>query len=99
MITVIPRETKVSKLAVKASKKAAKLTFTKPTTNSKIQIQYSTKKNFKSKSTKTINKAGSYTLKKLKSKKTYYFRVRYKLTVEGKAYYRAWSSTKKTKVK
>lgn len=60
-------------------------------------IQYSNKKNFKVKKSRTISK-NSYTIRKLKKKKTYYIRVRaYKLSGKKKVY-GAWSKVKKVKV-
>jgi hypothetical protein len=59
------------------------------------QIQYSTKKSFKGKKSKTVY-GRKCTIKKLKKGKTYYFRVR------GYAYgagYGKWSSKKKVKIK
>lgn len=60
------------------------------------QIQYSTKKNFSSKTTKTITKKSSTsaTYKKLKGKKKYYVRIRSYKTVSGTKYYSSWSSAK-----
>ncbi|MFR8616964.1 MAG: fibronectin type III domain-containing protein [Anaerostipes hadrus] len=51
--------------------------------------------------TKTIskNKTTSYTIKKLKKKKTYYVRIRTYKKVSGKTYYSEWSSMKKVKIK
>ena len=66
------------------------------------QIQYSTSKKFaKGNKTKTIskNKTTSYTIKKLKKKKTYYVRIRTYKKVSGKTYYSGWSSVKKVKIK
>ena len=69
------------------------------------QIQYSTSSKFKSgNKTTCINKKNTTkTIKKLKSKKWYYVRVRtYKqVTVDGKKqwYYSNWSNTKSIKVK
>ncbi|MFR8616242.1 MAG: fibronectin type III domain-containing protein [Anaerostipes hadrus] len=47
--------------------------------------------------TKTIskNKTTSYTIKKLKKKKTYYVRIRTYKKASGKTYYSGWSSVKK----
>ena len=49
--------------------------------------------------TTTTGKTSSTTLKKLKSKKTYYVRVRAYKELNGKKVYSAWSSVKKIKVK
>lgn len=74
------------------------LKFKKVSGAKDYQIQYSTKKSFKGKKAKTTSKI-SYTIKKLKKKKTYYIRVRaYKLNGKKKVY-GAWSKVKKVKVK
>lgn len=99
--TINPKGTKLS--SVKAAKKKAVVKWKKQTKNTKgYQIQYSTKKNFKSGlKTKTVkgNKKTSLTLKGLKSKKTYYVRVRTYQDVKGGKCYSAWSKAKKVKVK
>ncbi len=63
------------------------------------QIQYSTSKKFTKKTTKTVKVKGakktSATVKKLKSKKKYYVRIR---TYKGKKY-SSWSKVKSVKVK
>ena len=62
------------------------------------QIQYSLKKNFARAKKKTTSKT-QIILKGLKSKKTYYVRIRaYRKTGNGKQY-GSWSKTKKIKVK
>ena len=65
------------------------------------QIQYSTSKNFKGAKTQTItkNKKTSCIIKKLKSKKKYYVRVRTYKKVKGKKYYSKWSKVKSVKTK
>lgn len=68
----------------------------------KIQVQYSTDKTFTSADTKTKFASKSKTslkIKKLKSKKTYYFRVRAYKVIDGKVHVSKWSKTKKAKVK
>ncbi len=96
-----PKGTKISK--VKGAKKKATVTWKKQTKYTKgYQVQYSTSKNFKSGvKTKTVNgsKKTSLTLKKLKSKKTYYVRIRTFQKVSGGKCYSSWSSVKKVKVK
>ncbi|SDB50621.1 Ig-like domain-containing protein [Butyrivibrio sp. INlla16] len=64
------------------------------------EIQYSTNKNLKNAKTKKV-KAGkqSVTIKKLKSKKTYYVRVRAYSTETGDIIYSKWSAKKKVKTK
>ena len=65
-------------------------------------IQYSTDKNFKKNVKKVTigkNKTASTTIKKLKSKKTYYVRVASYKKVSGKTYTGTYSNVKKIKVK
>ena len=65
------------------------------------QVQYSLKKSFASKKTVTVTKVATTkaVIRKLKSKKTYYVRIRTYKTVKGKKYYSAWSKAKAVKVK
>lgn len=65
------------------------------------QIQYSTSSKFSGAKTVTVNKntAVSKKITKLKSKKTYYVRVRTYKTIGKTKYYSAWSSTMSGKTK
>lgn len=65
------------------------------------QIQYSLKKNFKTKKTIRVKKAKKtkYVLKKLKKGRTYYFKIRAYKMVRGQTVYSSWSSKKKIKIK
>ena len=67
------------------------------------QVAYSTSKKFVKKATKTklIKKAKTVktTLKKLKSGKKYFIRIRAYRTVKGKKVYGAWSKVMNVKVK
>ncbi len=65
------------------------------------EVQYSTSKKLKSAKTVSVKKGQTVklTLKKLKSKKKYYVRVRAFRTVGGKKFYGAWSTVKNLKVK
>lgn len=66
------------------------------------QIQYATKKNFKSGAKKLTVKGASKktkTIKKLKSKQKYYIRIRSYGTEKGKKVYSAWSAVRSVKVK
>ena len=99
--SINPKATTVSK--VKAGKKSFVATWKKQATQTTgYELQYSLKKNFKS-GNKTVNiKKNSTvktTVKKLKSKKTYYARIRTYKTVSGKKYYSSWSKAKAVKVK
>lgn len=91
-----PKATAVSKL--NAGKKQFKVTWKKVSGVTGYQIQYSTDKKFK-KGNKTVKIKGakktSATVKKLKSKKKYYVRIR---TYKGNKY-SSWSKVKTVKVK
>lgn len=64
------------------------------------QLSYSTSKKFKKAKTKVLKAASSsVTIKKLKSKKTYYVRLRAFNKSGSKKVYGAWSKTVKIKVK
>ncbi len=102
------KKTKILKL--KSSKKKTLAVTWKKATKSpvKYQVQYSTDKKFKKgvktatiKVTKKLSHKSSLstTVKKLKSKKTYYVRVRAKYSIAGKTYNGPWTATKKVKVK
>lgn len=95
-----PKPTTLKKLTAKND--AFKVEWNKKTTQSTgYQIRYSTSKSFSSYKDVLIEKdtTTSKTVSKLKSKKTYYVKVRtYKVT-NGKKYYSAWSSVKSVKTK
>ena len=98
--TVSVKTTKL-KSAKNAKGKKLVVKWKKNTAGNGYQIQYSTSKKFaKGNKTKTIskNKTTSYTIKKLKKKKTYYVRIRTYKKVSGKTYYSGWSSVKKVKI-
>ena len=66
------------------------------------QIQYSLKKNFKSKAKKVFVKGAGKTrrvIKKLKSRKKYYVRIRTYKKIGKATYYSPWSKKKSVKVK
>lgn len=101
-----PAKVTVKKTTLKSAKnaKGKKLVvkWKKNTAGNGYQIQYSTSKKFaKGNKTKTIskNKTTSYTIKKLKKKKTYYVRIRTYKKVSEKTYYSELSSVKKVKIK
>lgn len=99
-----PKATSTNK--PKAGKKQISVSWKKSSNAAGYEIQYSTDKNFK-KGNKSVTVKGknstSTTLKDLKSKKTYYVRVRsYKtVKVKGKAtkVYSSWSKVKTVKTK
>lgn len=85
--------------SLKKGKKKVKVKIKKVSGAKGYQIQYSTKKSFKGKKSVYVT-SRTKTIKKLKSKKTYYFRVRaYKLNGKKKVYSKKWSKVKKVKVK
>ena len=98
---------KVNGLKVKPKKKKAIVTWKTNTKASGYVIQYSMKKNFKKAKVKKIKKAKTKktTIKKLKSKKKYYFRiapytkVKDPITGEVSTVQGKWSKAKKVKIK
>lgn len=99
--TVTKNKPAITKLTAK--KKALSVKWTKNITNaSGYEIQYSTSKKFKKAKTVTVKgkKNISKTIKKLKSGKRYYVRVRaYVNQGEGEKLYTPWSAKKSIKVK
>lgn len=95
----IARET-VNVSKVKAAKKKATIKWKKISYASGYEIYRSTKakKGFKKVAT-VSSKKNSYVNKKLKSKKTYYYKVRAYKKIKGKKYYSNFSHVKKVKVK
>ena len=63
------------------------------------QISYSTNRKFKKNTKTTATPKTTFTVKKLKKKKTYYVRVRAYTLSNGKKVYGKWSSVKKVKIK
>ncbi len=97
---ILPNATKIIK--ANAIKKGVKLKWKKLKKQvTGYRIQYSTNKKFKKKKTVTIkkNKTVTKTIRKLKSNKKYYVRIRTYKTVKGKKYYSKWSKVKTVKVK
>ncbi len=93
---------KVTIKSVKSTKKKQAIIKWKKVSGAKgYQIQYSLKKSFKKKKAVTIKKVKTIkkTIKKLKSGKKYYFRMRAYKTSNGKKVYGKWSNVKKVKVK
>ncbi len=87
--------------SVKAKKKAFKVSYKQQNTASGYKVEYSTNKNFKNKKTLTVKgaKTVSATVKKLKSGRTYYVRVRSYIRVGKKNYYSKYSAVTEVKVK
>lgn len=87
-------------LKVSAAKKSAKLTWNKQSASGYV-IYRATSKNGKYKKIATIKsgKTTSYKNGKLKSGKTYYYKIRAYKTVNGEKVYGAYSNIKKVKIK
>lgn len=99
-VKVSTKLAKVTLSSLKSSKKTqATVKWKEVTGAAKYEVQYSTSSKFITSKTATTGKTSSTTLKKLKSKKTYYVRVRGYKELSGKKVYSAWSSVKKVKVK
>lgn len=98
--TVKPKKTSIKKLS--KGKKKFTVTWAKVSGVKGYQIQYSSDKKFKKNKksvTVTKQKTTKATVKKLKSKKKYYVRVRTYKTVNGKKIYSSWSKVKSVKTK
>ena len=97
--TILPQKVSLSKLVPGA--KALTVKWKKGSGIDGYEIEYSLKKSFKSSKKITVKKAKTteYEITKLKSKKTYYVRIRAFKKVKGKTYYSEWSKvlSKKTK--
>lgn len=96
-VIVKPKKMSAPKLRSTRSKRMTVRFSAQPNVRG-YQIQYSTKKKFKSAKTKKVTKPNA-TLKSLKKKKTYYVRVRAYIKKGSRTYCGAWSKTKKIKVK
>lgn len=96
-----PQKPTQNKLKSKV-KKQLNISWKKDKNVSGYEIKYSTSSKFTGKTTKTV-KAGKnstgVTVKKLKSRKKYYVKLRSYKTINGKKYYSSYSSTKNIKVK
>ena len=99
--TINPKATSIKKKTVGA-KKAFTVKWNKVAKQtSGYEIMYSTTKKFTKKTSKTVtikkNTTTSKKITKLKTKKTYYVKIRTYKIVKGKKYYSAWSAVKKVK--
>ncbi len=99
--TIKPKKTSVS--SVSAAKKSLKVKIKKQSSQTTgYEIQYATNSSF-TKNDKIVkltkNTKTSYTIKKLKAKKSYYVRVRTYKTVNGEKIYSSWSKSVKKKTK
>ena len=99
VVLVNKYKTKIKKL--KAKKRALKITWKKVKMVNGYQIQYSLKKKFKKAKKITIKKAKikSKTIKRLKSNKKYYVRIRTYCLFDGFKIYSKWSKVKSKKTK
>lgn len=91
-----PLPSKVASVKASAGSKRVKLSWKKAAGVTGYEIYRANKKNGKYKKVKSIGKAASnnYTDKKLKAKKTYYYKIRAYKTVSGKKVYGAFSDVK-----
>ena len=96
-----PKKPTQKKLKSK-SKKQLNVSWKKDKNVSGYEIKYSTSSKFTRKTTKTVKagkKSTGVTVKKLKSRKKYYVKLRSYKTINGKKYYSSYSSTKSIKTK
>lgn len=99
-IKVVPKAVKIKK-AASSGKRLLSVTWSKDKNADGYQMQLCTRKDFKKGTLERAFKksAGSTKLSGLKSKKTYYTRLRAYKKVGKKTYYGGWSKTKKIKIK
>lgn len=99
-VTVVPKKTTI--VSATGKEKAIIVKWKKQTKKTTgYQIQYAQNKNFKNAKVVSIKKntTTGKTITNLKSKKTYYVRIRTYTKVNGKNYYSTWSEVKKVKTK
>ena len=95
--TILPAPAALSK--VSAGRKRFTAQWKKSRSATGYQVAYSLTKDFANWGDKLVKGKTRLTVKGLKSKKTYYVRVRAYKRVNGKNYYSAWSAVKKVKTK
>jgi GH25 family lysozyme M1 (1,4-beta-N-acetylmuramidase) len=102
VVTVVKKVTAPGRASIgyiKKGNKKVKIKLKKVTGAQGYQIQYSLKKSFKGKTIKNTTKR-TVTIKKLKLKKWYYFRVKaYKKDGSKKVFSKKWSTVKKVRLK
>lgn len=102
-VSATTKPSKVKLSSLKSTKKNQMAVTWKSVSATGYEVQYSTSKKFTEKTTKKVTvknaKAKKTTLKKLKSGKKYYVKVRAYKTVDGKKLYGAYSEVKTVKVK
>ncbi len=96
--TVAPIGTKITK--IRKGKKSLTISWNKQDING-YEIAYSTNKNFKKSTTKKVTSGSKkkLTIKKLKSNKKYYVRIRTYRKIGSTTYYSKWSAAKNGKTK
>ncbi|MCI8559638.1 MAG: leucine-rich repeat protein [Dorea sp.] len=96
-----PLPAKIGGVKASAGSKSVKMSWKKAAGVTGYEVYRSTSKNGKYKKVKSISKAATtkYTDKKLKAKKTYYYKVRAYKKVSGKKVYGAFSAVKSAKTK
>ena len=92
---IIPKTTEITKLS-RADKNVTVIWKTTPKQCSAYQVQFSTNKSFRNPKRVTVRSKtkDSRTIKGLKEKTKYFFRVRSYKTVSSKKYYSKWSEAK-----
>lgn len=97
----IVKPARITKFTLKRSKRSVVLSWKKQKNATGYEIYRSTKKKGKYKKIATIKKVSkaTYTNKKLKKGKTYYYKVRAYKTQSGKKVYGTFSTIKKVKIK
>lgn len=100
-VAPVKKPGQVKGLKLKAGKKKVTVTYKKVSGATSYKVTYSTSKKFKKAKTVTVKsgKTVKKTISKLKSKKTYYVKVRAVKKVKGKSYIGKWSAVKKVKIK
>ena len=95
----VKKPAKVTKVKLKSPKKKQLKVTWKKIKGAKYQLEYSLKKNMNNVYLKKNIKKNNVTIKKLKSNKKYYVRVRAYKTVNGKRYFGKWSKKSAKTVK
>ena len=97
-VTTAPKKVSISKVSSPKSK-SIKATWKKVSKASGYQMQICTNKKFNKNVISIVTKSTAKSRSKLKSKKTYYVRVRAYRTVDNVKVYGSWSTVKKVKCK
>lgn len=99
ILKTVTKPDKPTNIKLKSSKKKqVRVSFQKVKSCSGYELQISTKKSFSKKNTRTYKLgkgAKSKTVKKLKSQKKYYIRMRAYITFQGKTYYGAYTAKRR----